>query len=123
MTSDKIVVILLGLLTCAWIGDLIKGFYQRRKVQADSNLSDANATKVIIGTAATLLSPLKTRVEELEAEVAEAKSEVRKLVKQLQDATAENQRITFENQRVTEENKRVTRENRQLRTMLAGGST
>jgi ABC-type phosphate transport system auxiliary subunit len=123
MGINTVTTVLLGFLSLAWIGDFVRGMFQRRKVQADSNLSDANAVQVIVGSAAAVVAPLKTRVEELQKDLAEAKTEVDKLIVQLQKATAENQKVTLENQRITTENQRITAENRQLRIMLAGGTS
>lgn len=118
MTTDKMTVILLAILSCAWIGDFIRGQFQKRKIKSEANLSDANAVQVLVGSAATVVAPLKERVEELQKDLAEAKDEVDKLIIRLQEATAENQRITAENQRITRENRVVTDENRRLRIAL-----
>lgn len=120
MTTDKVVVILLALLSCAWIGDFIRGSFQRKKINSEANLSDANAVQVIVGSAAAVVAPLKTRVEELQADLITAKEEVDRLILQLHTATVENQKITLENQRITEENQRVTDENRRLRKIIGG---
>lgn len=122
MTTDKLTVLLLAILSCAWIGDFIKGQYEKKKIKAESNLNDANAVQVLVGSAAAVVAPLKTRVEELQADLREAKEEVDKLIVQLQAATAENQKITAENHRITSENRRVTDENRRLRLIIGGTS-
>lgn len=121
MSTDKVTVILLAVLACAWIGDFVRGIFQRRKIKAEAALSDANADKIVVGTAVTLLAPLRQRVGELEAEVKEARAEVQKLVRQLHAATLENQRVTNENQRITGENQEITQENQQLRAAIARG--
>jgi septal ring factor EnvC (AmiA/AmiB activator) len=123
MTTDRLTLVLIAVLSCVWIGDFIKGWYQKRKVKADANLTDANAVQVIVGSAAAVVQPLKDRVEELQRDLKDAKTEVDKLIDQLQKATAENQRITLENQRITAENRQVVNENRQLRIALARGNS
>jgi transcription antitermination factor NusA-like protein len=120
MTTDKLTIILLAILSCAWLGDFIKGTFDRKKIKADANLSDANAVQVLVGSAAAVVAPLKSRVEELQIELTEAKEQVDKLIEQLQKATAENQKVVTENQRITAENKRVTDENRRLRLIIGG---
>lgn len=107
MSSELITQILLGLLGLAWIGDFVRGLFQKPKVKADANLSEANATQVLVGTATEMLEPLSKRVKEAEAEtvllrreVREARDEVSKLVSQLQECTAENKRITQENRKL-----------------------
>lgn len=120
MATDKLTIILLAILSCAWIGDFIKGILEKKKVKAEANLHDANAVQVLVGSAAAVVAPLKTRVEELQADLKEAKQEVDRLILQLQTATAENQKITNENHRITQENKRVTDENRRLRSIIGG---
>jgi septal ring factor EnvC (AmiA/AmiB activator) len=107
MTSETITTILLAILACAWLGDFVRGLFQRQTVKADANLSDANATQVIVTTATTMLEPLSARVKEAEGEAAklrqelrDARSEVGKLISQLQECTAENKRVTAENKRL-----------------------
>lgn len=118
MSIETLSTILLAFLSLAWIGDFVRGLFQRKKVNAEANLHDANAVQVIVGSAAAVVAPLKTRVDELQADLQEAKAEVDRLIAQLQKATAENQRITNENQRITSENQVITSENRRLRIAL-----
>jgi predicted RNase H-like nuclease (RuvC/YqgF family) len=115
MTSEIITQILLAILACAWIGDFIKGFYQRKKVQAETSHTEASATQVIVGTATTLVAPLAARIKELETETTILRTS-------LKEATAEADRLVRQLENATSENKRVTAENRQLRLKLAGGS-
>lgn len=107
MTSERVTQILIALLACIWIGDFVKGAFQRKKVKADAGLSDANATQIIVTTATTMLEPLSKRVKEAEdeatklrQELREARNEVSKLVSQLQESTAENKRVTTENRKL-----------------------
>ena len=107
MTSEKITTLLLAILSLAWIGDFVRGLFQRRKVKADSELSNANATQVIMATTTTLLKPLQTRINELEEELVQARKQANRLVQQLEDATEENRRITAENRMISDENRRL----------------
>lgn len=121
MSSELVTQILLAVLASIWIGDFVKGIFQKPKVKADANLSEASATQVLVGTATEMLEPLSKRVREAEAEAAqlrqelreardeasscrsavrEAREEVSKLVSQLQEATAENKRVTLENRKL-----------------------
>jgi septal ring factor EnvC (AmiA/AmiB activator) len=113
--SDLITQILLGLVAVGFFSDLAKGFFQKKKINSEAKLDDANAVQVIVGTAASMLEPLSKRLKEAEEEVTnlrkelrEARSEAAQLVSQLQASTAEN--------------KRVTAENRKLRLKLSGGA-
>lgn len=107
MSSELITQLLLAVLACAWIGDFIRGLFQKKQVDAAANLSDANATQVIVASTTTLLKPLQDRVNELEAELTNARKEVRKLVVQLHNASDENTRITTENRLISDENRRL----------------
>jgi septal ring factor EnvC (AmiA/AmiB activator) len=107
MSSELITQILLGLLASIWIGDFVKGLFQKPKVKSDAKLSEANATQVLVGTATEMLEPLSRRVKEAEdeaknlrQELRAAREEVSKLVTQLQECTAENKRVTSENKRL-----------------------
>lgn len=121
MTSEQLTQILIGILACVWIGDFIRGVFQKKKTGSEANLNDANAVQVIVGSAATVVAPLKERVEELQQDLTEAKGEVERLITQLQAATAENQRITVENTRIIAENRQIVIENRRLRLALGRG--
>lgn len=107
MTSELLTQILLGLVGLAWIGDFVRGMFQRKKVKADTNLSDASATQVIVSSATVLLKPLQDRIHELEAEVVEMRKEINRGVKQLQKSTEENRRLTSENRMISDENRRL----------------
>lgn len=120
MTSDQLTQLLLGLLACAWVGDFVKGQFQKRKVKADSNLVDANATQIIVGSANALIQPLTNRLEEAEAEASLLRKEIREVRKEMQLAVDELREARQENIRIREENTRVTTENRRLRKLIAG---
>ena len=107
MSSELVTQILLAVLACAWIGDFIRGLFQKKQVDAAANLSDANATQVIVASTTTLLKPLQDRVNELEDELREAKKQATRLVRQLETATEENRRITAENRMISDENRRL----------------
>lgn len=121
--SDLITQILLGLVAVGFFSDLAKGFFQKKKLNAEANLDDANSVQVLVGSATTMLAPLKERVHELEeeakllrTELNQARSEVQRYANQLSTAT-------HQLELATEENRRVTTENRRLRRLLAGGTT
>jgi predicted RNase H-like nuclease (RuvC/YqgF family) len=121
--SDIITQILLALVAAGFFTDVVKGIRERRKITAAANLDDANSVQVLVGSATTMLQPLKDRVAELEreakllrTELSQARGEVQRYSDQLHTASHQLEIATAENQR-------ITRENRQLRTMLAGGNT
>jgi FtsZ-binding cell division protein ZapB len=107
MSSELLTQILLAILTAAWVGDLIRGLFQKKKVHAESNLADASATQVIVASTTTLLRPLQDRVNELEEELVTVRREANKLVKKLQAVNAENSRLTNENMSINAENRRL----------------
>lgn len=126
MTSEQATQVAISLLACIWIGDFVRGLFQKRKVKADSNLSDANATKVIVGTATELLKPLSARVKEAEKEARELRQELRdarndatQCRQEVSSARIEVSKLVTQLQECTAENKRVTIENRKLRARLA----
>lgn len=105
--SDLVTQILLGLVAAGFFTDLARGFFQKKKINSEAKLDDANAVQVIVGTATSMLKPLTDRVKEAEdeatklrQELREARAEVGKLVTQLQESTAENKRVTIENRRL-----------------------
>lgn len=107
MSSELLTQILLAILTAAWIGDFVRGMFQKKKVHAETNLTDANATQVIVASTTTLLKPLQDRVNELEQELVVARREANKVVRKLQAANAENTRLTHENMAINAENRRL----------------
>ena len=120
MTSDLFTQILLGLLACAWMGDFVRGLFQRHKVKADTNLTDANATQIIVGSANALVQPLTNRLEEAEAEASLLRKEIKEVRKEMQKAVDELKTARQENTRMREENTRITDENRRLRGIIGG---
>lgn len=126
MSSELVTQILLGLLASIWIGDFIKGIYQKPKVKADANVSDANATQILVGTATEMLEPLSKRVREAEAEAAQLRKELRdakddasRCSAEVRVAREEVSKLVTQLRECTAENKRVTLENRNLRARLA----
>lgn len=107
MTSDKITQIMLALLSLAWIGDFVRGLFQKNKVKAETDFTNAGATQVIVASTTTLLKPLQARIDELEAELRSAKKQANIVVRQLENATEENRRITAENRLISDENRRL----------------
>lgn len=107
MTSERITQFLLAIIAAGWVGDMIKGYYQNKKIKANQVMTDASATQIIITSATSMLEPLTKRVkqaetdaESLRKDLIEARREVAKLVAQLQESTAENKRVTNENLRL-----------------------
>lgn len=120
--NDLATKILLALVAAGFFTDLIKGFFQKKKMNSEAKLDDATSVQVLVGSATTLLAPLNERIHELEDELkamrvdlGKARTEAQKYANQL--STASNQL-----QLATAENTRVTKENRRLRAMLAGGT-
>lgn len=107
MTSERVTQFLLAFIAAGWLGDIVRGYYQNKKIKANQGVTDANATQIIITSATTMLEPLTRRVkqaetdaESLRKDLIEARREVAKLVAQLQESTAENKRVTSENRRL-----------------------
>jgi cell shape-determining protein MreC len=107
MTSELATQLLLAALACAWIGDFIRGFTQRKKTKAETELTDANATQVIVGSATTLVEPLANRIKELNAEVVTLREELTRTRQLLRTANNRLEKSTAENERVTAENFRL----------------
>jgi predicted RNase H-like nuclease (RuvC/YqgF family) len=120
---DYLTQILLALITAGFFGEVVRGWLQRKKVKSAVGLDDANATQIIVGSATSLLSPLRLRVEELETEttvlrrnLVDANTKVIALETKVEELVALLNKTTAENKRVTEEN-------RKLRLRLAKGMT
>lgn len=120
MNTDKLTVILLAVLSCVWIGDFINGLFQKRKVKADSQLSEANATNILIAGANSLVTPLTNRLKEAEDEATLLRRELQQIRTELQNTMVELQESRAELRKERAENRRVTTENRTLRAQLAG---
>lgn len=114
-TGDLLTKILLAIIAAGFVGDLTKGFFQKKKVNSSANLDDASAIQVIVSSANALLTPLTNRL-------AEAENEAVTLRRELQQARQEIHRTMNELIEVREENQRVTAENQQLRNRLAKGT-
>lgn len=119
MTSELLTQILLALLGAAWVGDFINGLFQKKKVKADSNLSDANATQIIVASTTTLLAPLSARVKELETEVTVLRNALSEATTESNILRNKAHEVVMQLESCSAENKRVTKENRQLRARLA----
>lgn len=118
MSSELVTQILLAVLACAWVGDFVRGLFQKKLVKADANKSEANATQVIVGTATTLVVPLSNRIKELETETTILRNSLREANEEIARTT---KLLNIANNRIeatTAENKRVTNENRRLRLQL-----
>ena len=112
-TSDIVTQILLGLVAIGFFNDVIKGFFQSRKVKASSNLDDANATQVIVTSTTALLGPLTTRLGHAEEKVAHLESELKK-------ATTAAEEIVERLERCNRKNRQLEAENRRLKLLLQG---
>jgi len=108
--------ILLGLVAAGFFGDLLKGFFQRKKVSASSNLDNANATKIYVDSASAMLTPLTNRLRE-------AEDEATLLRRELQTVRSELQKATNSLIEARQENERVISENQVLRAQLMNGTT
>lgn len=76
LTNEVIVTVLVALLGGSFLGSIVQGVYQRRKLGADY-------ADVIAKSATSLLTPLATRVEELQDELAAERARVRSLARDL----------------------------------------
>jgi len=119
--DDLVTKILLGLVAVGFFSDLAKGFFQRKKINSESNLDDANAIQVIVGSSITMLTPLKTRIGELESETTILRNELRESRDEVVRTTRLLHAANDQLEASTAENKRVTAENKRLRIQLAGG--
>lgn len=120
--------ILLYLASSGFIGLIIKSSMQRKRLNLESKKlsglrqkSHAEATQLIVSSAASLVTPLTARLEEAETEAKALKVELQQAIVDLQEARTQIRDLVSQLQRATAENQRVTNENRALRTRLAGG--
>lgn len=120
--SELITQILLALVAVGFFSDLAKGFFQKKKMNSEANLDDANSVQVLVGSATVMLAPLKERVHELEEEAKALRKELNDARGQVQGYANQLNTATHQLELATAENQRVTRENRRLRNMLAGGT-
>lgn len=74
-TTGAIIAILVAALGGGTIGAIINGLFQRRKVEAEAVITEADANDKIRVTVMSLIEPLTARVKELECEVRELKAE------------------------------------------------
>lgn len=121
--DDLATKILLALVAAGFFTDLAKGFFQKKKMNSEAKLDDANSVQVLVGSATTLLQPLNDRIHELEAEVGALRRDLGKARTEAQRYANQLSTASTQLERATAENTRVTKENRRLRTMLAGGTT
>lgn len=119
--NELVTQILLGLVSTGLFAHLIKAYLSHRhlklKQKEIENLQpeqEANAAKVIIGSATALVVPLASRLKEAEEEASTLRQEIRSMRRDVENLTAQLRQATAENKRVTEEN-------RILRNRLAGG--
>jgi chromosome segregation ATPase len=114
--DDVLTKVLLGLVAAGFFTDIIKGFFQRKKVKSSANLDDATATQVIVTSTTALLAPLTNRLEKAEAQVQHLEGELRKVTRQAEGIIRQLDTCTAANRRITEENIR-------LRAKLSEGTT
>lgn len=81
-TGELAVALLVALVGGTFLGSVVQGLYQRRKLGADY-------AEVVARSATSLLTPLATRVEELQDELAGERQRVRQLSHDL-DAARED---------------------------------
>lgn len=121
MTTDKLTLVLIAIFGSVWLGDTVKGLFQRRKVAADSNVTEANATQILIAGANSLVTPLTNRLKEAEDEAVQLRRELQAVREELQNSLQELTSARYDLQQERAENRRVTQENRKLRNLLADG--
>lgn len=99
--------ILLGLVAAGFFGDLIKGFFQRRKIKSSASLDNANATQIIVTSTKALLGPLTERLESAEQKVQHLTMELAKAQEQVDEIVENLEKCSRENGRLLRENKRL----------------
>lgn len=120
--DDLATKILLALVATGFFADLAKGFFQKKKMNSEAKLDDANSVQVLVGSATTLLAPLNARIHELEEEVTKLRNDLGRARTEAQRYANQLNTASHQLERATTENERVSKENRRLRTMLAGGT-
>ncbi len=79
MDSQSLVAVLVAVLSGGFLGSIVQGLYQRRKLGADY-------AEVVARSATTLLEPLSARVEELQDELAKERQRVRAMAHEVAEA-------------------------------------
>ena len=118
--DDIIVKIVVALLACAWLGEVAKGLFQKRKVDSSAGKDDADGAQIIVNSAKVLLEPLNQKIREAEVEIATLRTALRSAENQVTSLQAKVVMMTNQLDASTAENKRVVRENVRLRQLLAG---
>lgn len=121
--DDLLTKILLALVAGGFFADLVKGFFQKKKMNSEAKLDDATSVQVLVGSATTLLQPLNDRIHELEDEVKAVRNELNKARTEAQRFANQLNTASHQLDQATAENTRITKENRRLRSLLAGGAT
>ncbi len=85
MESEALVAVLVALLGGGFLGSIVQGAYQRRKLGADY-------AEVVARSATALLEPLSARVDDLQSELARERQRVRSLAQDLDDAREQLER-------------------------------
>lgn len=118
--DDLIVKIVVAILACAWLAEVVKGLFQKRKVDSSANKDDADGAQIIVNSAKVLLEPLTEKIREAEVEITSLKRSLRGAENQVVSLKSQLREATDQLSAATAENQRVTTENRQLRRLLAG---
>lgn len=120
---DKLSQLAVVFASLAWIGQIVKSVFDRKRLGAQANLDEAKAADVVAGTATALLTPLRARVAELQDEVNALRLALRNTT---EEADILRRSLHEANEQLlinTAENERINAENRQLRLRLHNGSS
>jgi hypothetical protein len=104
MTIDQVVALLVAVLGGGFLGSLVQGLYQRRKIGADY-------ADVIARSATGLLRPLADRVDELQAQLVQEQDRARQLARALDDALESLERARLAIRVMRQELAQVRKEN------------
>lgn len=108
MDKEVLVTLLVALVGGGFLGSVVQGLYQRRKLGADY-------AEVVARSATTLLQPLATRVQELETDLHREREVAKKLSAELEEARAVVRMLRQELLRAREEHEENRRQQREDR--------
>lgn len=120
--DDIVIRIVVAILACAWIAEIFKGLFQKRKVNASAGRDDADGAQIIVNSAKILLEPLTQKIKEAEVEITSLKASLRGAEDQVATLQSRLSAATNQLSAATAENQKISLENRRLRQLLAGES-
>lgn len=87
-TNIAIIIAVIGFAS-GFVGALIAGLFQRKKINSESDSTTATANEQIRKTVMELMKPLRDRVDELERELQDWKNWALALVRQIKELGCE----------------------------------